>query len=120
MKKLVLFLVGIVALVSPSKGFNQYDRRNFWVLNNSGYAISEFYVSPHEQDEWGGDTLDTNALESGSGELITWTGVSSCYMDFKIVFDDGSVKYNNSGTNVCHIVGVLFTADRLITIPLPE
>jgi len=121
MKKLILFLIGAMALISPGKGFNQeYDRRNFWVLNNSGHTISEFYVSPHEVDEWGNNTLGNDALESGTGELIAWAGKSSCSMDFKIVFDGDSVKYNNSGTNVCRIVAVLFTTDRLITVPLPE
>jgi hypothetical protein len=41
-------------------------------------------------------------------------------MNFKLVFDDGSVKTDEESMNVCPLAAVVFTHDIAIGLPLPQ
>lgn len=104
-----MFLVAALILVGYA-GSQGRDARNFWVLNNTGKKISRFYVSPHESYSWGSDVLGQAELPNGIGALISFDSSirSSCTMDFKLVFDDGSEQLYRQGRNVCLLVAVQF------------
>lgn len=98
------------------------DERNFWVLNNTGKTISRLYVSPHERRSWGSDILGQAQLPNGVGTLITFDSDvwSSCIMDFKLVFRDGSEQTYMQGRNVCALGAVQFNRRNSIGLRLPE
>ncbi len=108
----LLSLVGAISLLGYARGHNQ-DRRNFWLLNNTDHTISRFYVSPHESDSWGSDILGNAELPNGLGTIITFESASrsSCVMDFKLVFRDGSSQLYRQGRNVCTLGAVQFNRD---------
>ena len=98
------------------------DRRNFWALNNTQRKISEFYVSPHESGKWGRDVLGDASLPHGIGTVITFDDFidSSCTMDFKLVFTDGTEQTYEQGRNVCLLGAVQFNRKDSIGMTLPR
>src|SRR5690348_270050 len=87
------------------------DQRNFIAINNTGRTIEHLYVSPHESNNWGGDVLGRFVLPSGYQTPIVFNPsfYSSCVMDMKVVFSDGSSQtYRNEPWDVCNTVGVQF------------
>jgi hypothetical protein len=116
--KPVLRLAVIALVVLPAVISYGQDRRNFWALNNTGKTIREFYVSPHESGNWGRDTLGETQLGNGTGTLISFTGRSSCVMDFKLVFTDGTDQTYEQG--VCLLGAVHFNRYDSIGLSLPS
>jgi hypothetical protein len=114
-------LIAIVVLLGSGLTFGQ-DRRNFWLLNNTGQTISSFYVSPHESNHWGVDVLGAEDLPNGIGAVISFSpGIrTSCVMDFKIVFNDGIEQSYRQGRNVCSLGAVQFNRRDAIGLILPE
>jgi hypothetical protein len=117
----VLILAIIVALSATGTHASPTYNPNFWVLNNTGHTLREFYVSPHVLSGWGwgSDTLGRGQLPTGMGTFISFTGASYCVMDFKLVFEDGTVKTDQEGMDVCRLAAVVFTADNALGLPLP-
>lgn len=120
MKNLLLVMTLMAIVISTGTNVHaQRDSRNFWILNNTGHALRSLYVSPHESGQWGSDTLGRGTLDLGMGTFISFSGRSSCVMDFKLVFEDGTRKTDEEGMNVCGLAAVLLTEDKLFAIPLP-
>lgn len=77
--------------------------RNVRIVNDTGFAIMEFYGSNQGTDSWEEDILGNDILRSGESVLIDFDdGSGYCKFDFKAVFDDGDVLTAN-GINVCKI-----------------
>ena len=93
---------------------------NFWVLNNTGHTLRSFYVSPHASYRWGNDALGLAQLAHGMGTFVTFNTTYYCVMDFKLVFEDGTVKTDENGMNVCPLAAVLFTEDSAVGLPVPQ
>jgi hypothetical protein len=108
------------ALLLGCTGVQAQDPRNFSLLNNTGKQIREFYVSPHEVGDWGPDGLGVTTLPDGWRTLISFDrgGLSSCVMDFKLVFSDGSKQFYAQGRDVCRLNAVQFNWDDSIGWPL--
>lgn len=117
----MLFLTATVIIFGSVSSHGQ-DRRNFWLLNNTGKKISSFYVSPHESESWGKDILGQAELPNGIGTIITFDSdvQTSCVMDFKIVFGDGSKQTYTTGRNVCTLGAVQFNRETSTPLFLPE
>ena len=64
--------------------------------------------------------MGQSTLGYGMGTFITFTGRSSCVMDFKLVFEDGETKTDENGMDVCQLAAVLFTDDTAVGLPLPR
>lgn len=119
-RKSYWLLVAVLLITAPLV-LNAQDRRNFWALNNTGKTIDQLYVSPHENSKWGGDVLGSSTLANGMGTVISFRSVaySSCEMDFKLVFSDGSKATYLQGRNVCSLHAVQFNADNSIGLVNP-
>jgi len=115
----VLILATIVALSATGIHAAPTYNPNFWVLNNTGHTLRSFYVSPHILNSWGSDTLGLAQLPAGMGTFVSFQGASYCVMDFKLVFQDGTVKTDEEGMNVCRLAAVVFTADNAVGLPVP-
>jgi hypothetical protein len=112
----VLVLAGAVGLGAVTSHAQRVDQRNIWVLNNTKREISELYVSPHESYSWGQDVLGSATLPHGIGAVVSFDSriASSCVMDFKIVYGNGSVQVYEDGRNVCVLLAVQFNASTAI------
>lgn len=78
------------------------DRR-VTIVNNTGFAITNFYGSNKGTNDWQEDILGQNVLPSGSQVTINFDdGSGYCKFDFKAVFDDGDVLVRED-VNICEI-----------------
>ena len=76
--------------------------KEFEVSNNSGFAISEFYMSDTNYDNWGDNLLD-KVLENGDSIKLTYDTDRKNY-DVKVVFQKGQV-IEWSGDNCLDLSG---------------
>jgi hypothetical protein len=107
MKKLMA--LAIVLLAMSTRG-NSADRRNFWLLNNTGRTITSFFVAVHGSEEpWGSDVLGTATLPTGVGTVVYFSDYNtSCMYDFRVGYSDGSHQDYLRGRNVCQSHAVQF------------
>lgn len=86
------------------------DRRDFQLVNYTGNRIASVYVSAHESTDWGGDVLGLDTLSNGYQTRIYFNSRirTSCFFDFKLVFDDGSTQTYMQGWNLCKFSQIYF------------
>lgn len=64
-------------------------KQDFTLVNKTGLVITELYVSPSNDDEWGEDVLGRDVLEDGQKVDIQFSrGDKACKWDLKIVDED--------------------------------
>jgi hypothetical protein len=107
MRKGVLVAVGVA--LSMASGRADADRRNFWLVNDTGETIREVHLSAHGTDDaWSADVLGDALLADGHGLKIVVYGGSSCVIDFRIVYNDGSTEDYLQGRNLCKASAIQF------------
>lgn len=87
---IVASCLALVALASITLGAAQ-QRRNldFTLVNKTGLAIIEVYLSPTSEEEWGEDVMGKDILENGAKVDITFSSSETeCNWDLKIVDED--------------------------------
>lgn len=74
-----------------------------FILNNqSSAAITEFYTSPTDVDNWEEDIITGGVIASGEMTEITIAdGRDQCKYDLRIVFEDGSELTDT--TDICEL-----------------
>jgi len=78
------------------------DRRNFWLLNETGRTISEVHLAAHgSREPWGDDILVGADLPNGLGTKIVFLSGSACVTDFRVVYTDGTSEDYLEGRNLC-------------------
>jgi hypothetical protein len=61
----------------------------FTMVNKTGYAIREVYISPAKKDNWGRDRLGSEStLDNNRSRHFRFRDQASCRQDIKAVFDD--------------------------------
>jgi hypothetical protein len=85
------------------------DRRNFWLVNDTGQTINEVHIAVHgSADAWSADVLGDVTLRDGTGVKINVFGSSGCMVDFRIVYADGSIEDYLGGRNLCKASAIQF------------
>ena len=75
--------------VSSSALLAAEARQDFVLVNKTGYAISEAYVSPSKSDDWEEDVLGRDTLADGEAwEIRFHRTVKTCKWDLKVVYED--------------------------------
>jgi hypothetical protein len=83
--------LALVIVASATVALKAAQNRNldFVLVNQTGLAIIELYVSPTSEDEWGDDILGRDVLETGEKANITFrSSLTECNWDLKIVDED--------------------------------
>ena len=92
---------------APLWAEDEYQPVTFTLANQSGVAMTHFYMSPPDTQAWEDDVLGVDVLESGDSVSITvQDGRPDCHYDIKAVFADDTEAVT-SGT-VCD--GETYTA----------
>ena len=86
---IVLAIAGICGVATAS---------DIAVINQSDWALDNFYLSPVGQNEWGPDQLGEDIVSSGENFLLK--GVPCDSYDVKLVDEDGD-ECILGGVNVC-------------------
>src|SRR5271165_904979 len=99
--KRTLLMITLLSLLGVAAS-NAADRRNFWMLNNTGRTISRFYVAAHGSGEaWGTDVFGDGSLSNSLGTLVHfWDNRSRCVYDFRVEFTDGTYQEYNRGRDL--------------------
>jgi len=88
----------VIALASlSSASFAQQGKQNFTLINKSGQAIQELYVSKASADDWEEDILGKDTLPNGESLEITFSPKErAAKWDVSIIDDKGKEhKYFN-------------------------
>ncbi len=119
-RKVAVQLTLLICLCISGAAARSHDRRDFWALNNTGKEIREFYVSAHENTNWGNDVLGRSTLPDGMGTKIVFSrGVStSCNFDFKLVYTDGTSQIYQRGRDVCTIMAIVYNEDESVVLKI--
>jgi hypothetical protein len=81
-----------VAMLAPTGA--SATRQNFSLVNDTGYAIKEVYVSPTRANDWQEDVLGEDELDAGSSVDIKFPHhAGGCNWDLKVVYDDDTSAY---------------------------
>ena len=85
---------------------------DFTLVNRTGYALREVYVSPSHKEAWGKDRMGEYTLENGKGRLFKFSDKSSCMQDLKVVFDDDGSEVVWEEFNLCEINKITLKYNR--------
>ncbi|MEO5337712.1 MAG: hypothetical protein H7841_12580 [Magnetospirillum sp. WYHS-4] len=65
------------------------SKQDFDLVNKTGYAIDEVYVTPADSDDWQNDVLGRDILANGDSVHIHFSrSAKTCLWDLKVVYDD--------------------------------
>jgi hypothetical protein len=74
----------------------------FTLVNDSSHSITEMYVSPVDQDQWGENILTVDAVDPGvSGDVSIADGLDVCDYDLRFVTSEGAEAEQTQ--NLCEI-----------------
>jgi hypothetical protein len=74
----------------------------FTLVNDSSHSITEMYVSPVDQDQWGENILTVDAVDPGvSGDVTIEGGTEICDYDLRFVTAGGAEAEQTQ--NLCEI-----------------
>lgn len=74
----------------------------FTLVNDSSHSITEMYVSPVDQDQWGENILMVDAVDPGvSGDVTIADGLDVCNYDLRFVTAEGAEAEQTQ--NLCEI-----------------
>ena len=74
----------------------------FTLVNDSSHSITEMYVSPVDQDQWGENILTVDSVEPGiSGDVTIEGGTEVCDYDLRFVTAEGAEAEQTQ--NLCEI-----------------
>lgn len=97
----------LVIAVSAAPAFA--DPRDFTLINNTGQVITEVYVSPSNQTDWGEDVLGRDVLMPTETVDITFQRFTpgDCLYDIKVITETGA-EGELSQVNLCETTTVTF------------
>lgn len=99
MKTIVLATAAALFMTSAA----QAGKQDFTLVNDTGYTISEIYVSPTKVDDWEEDVLGRDVLANGERTDISFARDNdSCLWDMKAVYEDGDTA-EWSAFNLCKV-----------------
>lgn len=86
----VALCVAATAILFASAPTAEQNRKlDFTLVNKTGVVITEIYVSPSDDDEWGEDVLGKDVLKNGERIDIEFSRKeSTCKWDLKMVDED--------------------------------
>lgn len=90
----------------------QAGEADFTLVNRTGYAIAEVYVSPANKDSWGRDRLGRSILDHGRSKLFTFSDSANCMQDIMVVFDDDGSKVVWEDFDLCALNKITLRYNR--------
>ncbi|MDA8445507.1 hypothetical protein [Paracidovorax valerianellae] len=85
---------------------------DFTLVNRTGYALNEVYISPTKMDKWGSDRLGRNQLVNGASRKFKFGDTKHCVQDIKVVFTDDSSEVEWEGFNLCELDKITLKYNR--------
>lgn len=103
----VLFTSGLAASGLASAG-----NADFTLVNKTGYALREVYLSPAHKTKWGNDRLGNNTLENNKSRVFKFADKASCVQDLMVVFDDDGSEVTWEDFDLCELNKITLKYNR--------
>jgi len=98
--------------LSPA-AWAQQAKQDFTLVNKTGYALSEVYVSPNKSEDWEEDILGRDVMENGDSVHITFHRANkSCLWDLKVVYQDDDSESYWEEIDLCSVSRITIMYDR--------
>lgn len=97
---------------NTSSGHSDDGTLTYDVVNNTGFTLSDIYVSPAESQKWGNDILPYDVFENGKTIRITIPPEfgKTCFFDMKITDTEGGhITFTN--IDACKMVKLQINGD---------
>ena len=85
---------------------------DFLLVNRTGYAIREIYVSPSKKKNWGQDRLGKATLENGRQRQFKLGNFADCTQDIMVVFDDDGSEVIWENLDLCELEKITLRYNR--------
>ena len=105
-KKVVLW--SVLAL----SGVSYAADADFTLVNRTGYAINEVYISPTQKDNWGRDRLGSTQLLNGQSRKFKFGDTKNWVQDIKVVFTDDESEVEWEGFDLCELEKITLRYNR--------
>ena len=105
-KKIVL--IGLLA----AAGVAFAGDADFTLVNRTGYALNEVFISPTKKDNWGKDRLGENQLLNGQARKFKFGDTKHCVQDIKVVFADDGSDVDWEGLDLCDLDKITLRYNR--------
>ncbi|PWR23848.1 hypothetical protein [Zavarzinia compransoris] len=93
----------VVACTAFASGTALAEDLAFTLKNATGVAVTEFYLSPSNVNNWEENLLGNDTLSAGDSIQVTVAdGRATCVYDIKTVFKDGS-NVDDRAINLCEL-----------------
>ncbi len=102
---LPLVLALLVAGLAPARA--QQGDPSFNLVNRSGQAINEIYVSATREPNWGRDLLGQSTLANGRSFPVRIAPAAGCRQDVRVVYADGRPEERRN-QDTCAITEMVF------------
>jgi hypothetical protein len=103
----LLFRLPLLALLFAAGQAAAQGDPSFYVVNRSGQAINEIYVSPTREPYWGHDLLGRNVLPNGQSFPVRLAPTHGCRFDVRVVYADGRPEERRD-QDTCQIAELVF------------
>ena len=109
----VIAAVAFMAAATFGTAVLAQGKQDFELINQTGYDISEVYVSAAKTDDWEEDVLGRDILDNGETLEISFDrGTKSCKWDLKVVYDDDDSSAIWYDFDLCQISSITIHYDR--------
>jgi hypothetical protein len=112
MRNALLVVVAAVglALVMPVSHASA-GTQDFVLVNETGAAIHNLYVSETSKDDWEEDVLGEDVLEDGESVNISFSGKKACMWDLMVKDENGEGLYWRK-INLCEVSKVVLKCNK--------
>ena len=95
-----------------ASGIASAGSADFTLVNKTGYALREVYLSPAHKTKWGNDRLGQDTLENNKSRLFKFSDKSSCVQDLMVVFDDDGSDVTWEDFDLCALNKITLKYNR--------
>lgn len=85
---------------------------DFTLVNRTGYAINEVFISPTKKNSWGKDRLGSTQLTNGQARKFKFGDTRNCVQDIKVVFTDDGSEVEWEDFNLCELDKITLKYNR--------
>ena len=85
---------------------------DFTLVNRTGYALNEVFISPTAKNNWGKDRLGDNQLLNGQSRKFKFGDTKNCVQDIQVVFTDDESEVEWEGLNLCELNKITLRYNR--------
>ncbi len=85
---------------------------DFTLVNRTGYALNEVFISPTKMDNWGSDRLGKSQLANNASRKFKFGDTKHCVQDIKVVFADDGSEIEWEGFDLCELDKITLKYNR--------